>query len=84
MFSMLALPDEAAPGSIPSIAKKISEEQIINQAEDFQLQWLEESRQCLVNVDQTHLELASCKPVLQKLPLSNFVGLDMVAQRSDI
>ena len=38
---MLALPDEAAPGSIPSIAEIFSEEKIINVAKDHQLQWLE-------------------------------------------
>ena len=39
---------------------------IIDVAEVNQLHWLEESRQWLENVDQTHLVLASGKPVLQK------------------
>ena len=39
---------------------------IINLAEVNQQCWLEESGQWLENVDQTHLVLASGKPVLQK------------------
>ena len=49
-------PDPAAPGSIPRLGL----------AEVNQQQWLDESGQCLENVDRTHLALASGKPVLQK------------------
>ena len=39
---------------------------MINVAEVNQQSWSEESGQWLENVDQTHLELVSGKPVLQK------------------
>ena len=39
---------------------------MINVAELNQLWWLKESDQGLENVDQTHLELVSAKPILQK------------------
>ena len=42
------------------------EEKIINVAEVNQQHWLEESGQWLDNVDQTHLVLASGRPVLRK------------------
>ena len=45
-----------APGLNPSLTKKISEEKVIDVAEVNQWHWLE-------NVNQSHLELASGKPV---------------------
>ena len=56
--------DPAARGLIP-IYPIFSEEKIINIAEVNQPLWLEESGQRVENVDWTHLELASGKPVLQ-------------------
>ena len=58
--------DPAAPGSIPSIPQKNSEEKIINAAEVNQWCWLEESGRWLENVDQTYLLRSSGKPALQK------------------
>ena len=58
--------DPAAPGSIPCGPKIFSEEKIVNITEVNQRHCLEESGQWLENVDQTHLVLASGKPVLQK------------------
>ena len=45
------LPDPAAFGSIPSIPKKISEEEIIDTAQVNQQRWLEESGLWLENLD---------------------------------
>ena len=60
-----------APGLIPSVPKKISEVKFFEVAEVNQRRWLEESGQCLENVDWTHLDLANDKPVLEKERLSN-------------
>ena len=65
MDSILAL-HPGAPGSIPGIPNKFSEEFILDVAEVSQQRSLEESGQWLENVDLTHLVLASAKPVLQK------------------
>ena len=46
--------------------KKISEAKIVDAAEANQKRSLEESRQWLQTVDQTHLVLASGKQILQK------------------
>ena len=51
------LPEPAAPSLIPSIPKKISEEKIIDVAEDNQQRWLKESGQWLENVDRTKKKL---------------------------
>ena len=56
----------SSPGFDSQHSKNISEEKIIDVAEVNQLHWLEESGQWLENVGQTHLVLASSKPVLQK------------------
>ena len=56
----------AAPGLIPGVPEIISVETIVDVAEVKQWCWLKASGQWLVNVDQTHLELASDKLVLQK------------------
>ena len=58
------LPNPAAPGSIPSIPKKFSEEKIV----DVAGQWLE-------NVDWTHLEPANGKLELQNKIAFNQIGL---------
>ena len=42
-----ALPDQVAPGSIPSIPKKILRKKIVDAAEVNQLRFLEESGQWL-------------------------------------
>ena len=47
-------------------SQHFSDEKIIYVAEVNQRCWLEESGQWLENVDQTHLVLASGKPVLQQ------------------
>ena len=60
------LPDPSALGSIPSVPQKISEEKIVDVAEDSQQRWLEESGQWLENVDQIHPVLANGKQILQK------------------
>ena len=60
------LPDPAATSLIPSIPDIFSEEKIVDVAEAYQRRCLEESGQWLENVDQTHLVVASGKPVLQK------------------
>ena len=49
--------------------QNFSGEIFFNVAEANQQRWFAESGQCLKNVDQTHLVLASSKPVLQKVPL---------------
>ena len=64
MVSILA--SRSSQGSIPGIPKIISEEKIIGFTEVNQWRSLEENGQWLENVDRTHLELASGKPVLQK------------------
>ena len=56
---MVVSGDPDAPGLNPSLTKKISEEKVIDVAEVNQWHWLE-------NVKQSHLALASSKPVLQK------------------
>ena len=61
--------DPAAPGSIPSIPEKISEEKFVDVAEVSQRRCLEKSEQWLENVDRTHLVLGSGKLVLQKVTL---------------
>ena len=58
--------DPAAPGSIPSIPKKISDEKIVIVAEVNQLRCLEESGLWLENVGLNNLVPASGKIVLQK------------------
>ena len=60
-----------APGSIPSLSKKIKGK-IIHAAEVNQRRCLEESEQWLVNGDRTHLVMASGKPVLQKEESSEY------------
>ena len=60
------LPHPAAPGSIPGIPQKISEEKIVDDPEVNLMGWFEESGQCLENADQTYLVLARGKLVLQK------------------
>ena len=55
----------------PVFPKKIFRGKIINDAEVTQQRWLEESGQWLENVHQTHLVLASGKPVLQKTMCSD-------------
>ena len=42
-------------------------------SDNNQQRWLEESGQCLENVDRTHLILASRKPVLKK-PCVKFIN----------
>ena len=54
------------PGFDSQAIQENSEEKIINVAEVKQRRWLEESGQWLENVDQTHLVLASGKPIQQK------------------
>ena len=58
--------DPGAPGLIPSVPKIFSEEKIVDVAEVNQRHCLEESGHWLEKVDQTHLEVASGKLVLQK------------------
>ena len=58
------LPDPAAPGSIPSIPLKFSEEKVFDIAEVNQRRWLEECGHWLENVDQTYLVVVSGKQVL--------------------
>ena len=53
------LPYPAAPGLIPSIPPKNSEENIVNVAEVNQRRWFEESEQLLENVDRTHYKKIS-------------------------
>ena len=53
-------------GSIPGVAEFFSEEKFVYVAEVNQRRCLEKSEQWLENVDQTHLALASGKPVLTK------------------
>ena len=53
----LTSPHPAASGSIPSVPK------IIDVAEVNKRRWFEESGQWLENVDRTHLDLVSAKPV---------------------
>ena len=65
-WSAYLLLDLAAPGSIPSVPPKNSEERLINVAEVNQQRCLEEREQWLENVDLTHLVLASGNAVLQK------------------
>ena len=48
----------------PAFPEKFAEEKIIVIAEVNLQRWLEKSRQCLENVDPTHLVLASGKSVL--------------------
>ena len=63
----------AAPGLIPRVPKKISGEKWSK----LQELWLEESGQWLENVDWTHVELASDKPVLKYeilLPFNKIFG----------
>ena len=48
-----------APGSIPGIPKKNSEEKNINVPEVNQQRWLEETGHWLENVDRINLVLAS-------------------------
>ena len=60
------LPHPAAPGSIPGILQKNSEEKIVDDPGVNLMGWFEESGQCLENADQTYLVLASVKLVLQK------------------
>ena len=55
-----------APGLIPTISKKNSEEKIVDAAEVNQQRCLEEIELWLENVDRTHLLLASGKLVLPK------------------
>ena len=64
MFIILAS-KPAAPGLIPSVPKKFSEEKIVDVAEVNQRRCLEESEQWLSNDDRTHPVLASGKLVLQ-------------------
>ena len=66
-WSAYLLLDLAAPGSIPSVPKKNSEERIIDVAEVNQWRCFEESGRWLENVDQDHLVLGIGKQVLQKL-----------------
>ena len=54
------LPDQAAPGSNPCVPKKNSRNELLMLLMSNNGKWLE-------NVDQTHLELASGKLVLQLL-----------------
>ena len=56
----------AAPGLIPSIPKKNSEEKLSMLLRLNQWRWLEESGQWLENVALSQIALASGKPVLQK------------------
>ena len=65
--------DPATGGLIP-IFPHFFRGKIINIAEIYQWLWLEESGQRLENVDWTHLELASGKPVLQ-----NFITFNQVS-----
>ena len=55
-----------SPGFDSQRSQKNFRGKIIDVAEDNQRPWLEESGQWLENVDRTHLDLASGKPVLQK------------------
>ena len=61
----------AAPGLIASVPNNFSEEKIADVSEDNKWRCLEERRQCLENVDPTHLVLASGKIVLQIKLLMN-------------
>ena len=54
-------------------SRKIFSEKIVDVAVVNQRRRLEESGQWLENVDQTHLDLASGKPVLQKFALQLFL-----------
>ena len=56
----------AAPVSIPSIPE-ILRGKIINVAEVSQQRWIEESGQCLENVDWTHLVLAEASQCYKKV-----------------
>ena len=67
------LPDPAAPGLIPSIPQIVSEEKTVNVAEVNQWCYLEESGLRLENVDQTHIELASSRLVVQKVFVANLL-----------
>ena len=51
----------------PRIPRILEEEKIVDVAEVNQWRCLEESREWIENVDQTHLVLASDKLVLQKI-----------------
>ena len=53
-----------------ALPKKFAEEKIVDVAEVNRWHWLAEIGQGLENVDQTHLVLASSKPVLQKIQIS--------------
>ena len=59
--------DPAALGSIASVIKISSEENIIDVHKVNQRHWLEESGHWLENVGQVHLVLARGKRVLQKV-----------------
>ena len=59
--------DPAALSLIPRVPKKNSVEKIVHAADLKQQHCLEKSGQCLENVDQTHLVLASGKLVQQKI-----------------
>ena len=60
------LPDPAAPGAIPSVSNKFSEEKIVDVVEVSQQSCLEESGQWLENIEWNRLVQASGKLVLQK------------------
>ena len=62
---MVSLLDPAAPGLIPTNPEIFSLEKITKVAQVDQRHCLEDRRQWLENVDQTHLALASGKLVLQ-------------------
>ena len=57
--------EPAAPGSVPSTAKKIHRKKIVDAAEVNQRCCVQESGKWLEDVDWTHLVLASGKLVLQ-------------------
>ena len=63
------LPDLAAPGSMPSITQKISEEKIVDVAEVNQWRSSEESGQWLENVDPTYQSSTSKKLIIEHRPL---------------
>ena len=56
----------SCPGFIPSIPETFLEKKFVHVGEVNQWRSLEESRQWLENVDETHLVLASGKLVLQE------------------
>ena len=60
------LRDPAAPALIPSIPPKKFRGEIIDVTKVYRWRCLEESEQCLENVDLDHLALASGKLALQK------------------